>query len=383
MFKSFFKKREVILLFVISTGMAFVLSCTQAGLNLIKQLEARQLKSEAITKRELCFNDFVNEARFKKCYKREVAQLVAEECKTIRQTEPVLQKDCEDFLYRIVMKPDSMFPGMGEDEEFPTKYRKQSLHPTERVGGCDRDAACRDKCQEIFTTSDKRRECYQYSVSAVNSMERVFNKLNDPSQSNLNSLVSTNELRYLRSLLNISVTETLGSLDPWSADQYKAVWNWLGRNKTVADTFYKAEIYENTYEASAHFFEHGSGVIANLNTSLTAEATGKNIIDTMLEVKNEMGLKWIHDMIKQLYPDNNYQIFRSYCEITFHNSNEEKYFRYSFFTKLLDTILQDHQPGSPPDWWTTDTISQDIDPSQWWDSDTTTTSTEGNVCELT
>ena len=122
-------------------------------------------------------------------------------------------------------------------------------------------------------------------------MERVFNKLNDPSQSNLNSLVSTNELRYLRSLLNISVTETLGSLDPWSADQYKAVWNWLARNKAVADTFYKAEIYENTFHASAHFFNYGSGVIANLNTSLTDEATGKNTIDIMLEVKNEMGFK--------------------------------------------------------------------------------------------
>ena len=80
---------------------------------------------------------------------------------------------------------------------------------------------------------------------------------------------------------------------------------------------------------------------------------------------------------KNLATDDNYNIFRSYCEITFHNSNEQKYFRYSFFTDLLDAILQDNRPGSPPDWWTADTISQDIDPSQWWDSDTTTLSTEG------
>lgn len=386
MLKVLFKTKELLFLLVTLASMILVFGCTQGGLNLIRQLEARGVKTQAINKRAMCFNDFVNEERFQECYKKEVAQLIAGECEVIRKTEPLFQRDCEDFLYRIVMEPDSLFPGMKEGDEFPSEYRKHSLHSIERVGGCDRDSACRGKCQEIFTTGTTRRQCYEYSVSAVNRMHGVFNKLNNPTTGNLNALTSTTELRYLKNLLNISIEETLGSLDPWSADQYKVVWYWLARYAAVVDVFFKAEVEQGTYSALEHFFSsitYPTAVIEKLNTSLTTASDGDNIIDTMLERKNERGLLWIHDMLKHITSENELLIFKDYCAITFHDNNNRKYFDYNFFLDLLDNILQDQRPGSsPPDWWGADSIAQDLNSDQWWDSDTTALSTDGNVCEL-
>ena len=109
--------------------------CTAGGLRLISQLEARQLKSEAITKREMCFEEFVNKGKFEDCYNKEVFHLIADECIKIRATEPITQKDCENFLYRVVMKPDNLFQDNEGYEGFPEKYRSDNLHPVVRDGG--------------------------------------------------------------------------------------------------------------------------------------------------------------------------------------------------------------------------------------------------------
>ena len=397
--------QRLLLLSAASIFLFLMFGCTQAGLNLIRQLEARGLKTKAVEKRAMCFHDFVNETRFKDCYKREVAQLIAGECREIRRTEPILQKDCEDFMYRIVMKPDAMFPSFGSPEDdgyegFLEKYRSDNLHPVDREGGCDKDSACRGRCQGIFTTGATRRECYAYSVSAVSQMQDVFDKLNNPTASNLNALRSTTKLRYLTVLLNISISETLGSLDSWSADQYKIAWKWLAESPTVVDVFFNAELHVNNNNRLAleHFFtiSSSSDVITKLNTSLTSSADGDNIIDTMLERKNTSGLLWIHDMLIAINGGyitdtdelvNPLNVFTAYCGITFHTRNEEKYFQYGFFKDLLDIILQNNQPGSlaTDHWWQADTIAQDLNPNQWWDSDTETDETDNanaTVCEL-
>ena len=385
MLKALFKTKGLFLFVAVLASTVLIFGCTQGGLNLIRQIEARSLKTQAINKRAMCFNDFVNEERFTECYEKEVAQLVSEHCRDVRRTEPILQRDCEDFFYRIVMKPNSMFPGLAEADEFPSDYRRHSLHPEDRAGGCDRDSACRSKCQEIFTSGSTRRECYAHSVNAVNQMHDVFNKLNNPTAGNLNAIRSSIKLRYLKVLLNISISEALGSLDAWSDAQYKVAWNWLAVNSTVVDVFFKAEMEQDNRHALEHFFtitEGETAVVERLNTSLTTATDGDNIVDIMLERRNERGLVWVHDMLSSINSDDKLSIFRSYCAITFHDRNSEKYFDYTFFRDLLDVILQDQRPGSPPDWWTEDTISQDLNPNQWWDSDTTTDSTDGNVCEL-
>ena len=87
---------------------ALVCGCTPAGLELIANLEARQLKTDALEKRESCYTDF-EDKKAEDCFLRETAVLVTDSCATIREKEPVLQEDCQDFLWRITMKPDAMF----------------------------------------------------------------------------------------------------------------------------------------------------------------------------------------------------------------------------------------------------------------------------------
>ena len=85
-----------------------VCGCTPAGLELIASLEARQLKTDALEKRESCYTDFEG-PKAENCFLTETAVLVTNSCATIREKEPVLQEDCQDFLWRITMKPDAMF----------------------------------------------------------------------------------------------------------------------------------------------------------------------------------------------------------------------------------------------------------------------------------
>ena len=90
-------------------------------LNLIRQLEASTLKSQILTTRDICFSDSADEDAFKNCYEEEVAKLITEKCVTIRQTEAISESDCENFLHKIVMNPDSIFPN--SDESSQIKYR--------------------------------------------------------------------------------------------------------------------------------------------------------------------------------------------------------------------------------------------------------------------
>ena len=121
MSKTLFKAKGLLLLLSVSVATLLIFGCSPAGLNLIRQIEARGLKNKAIEKREMCFFDYVAEDSIENCYGKEVAQLVSEECQEIRKTEPILQPDCEDFLYRVVMRPDAMFPGVSDGDAFPDK----------------------------------------------------------------------------------------------------------------------------------------------------------------------------------------------------------------------------------------------------------------------
>ena len=82
---------------------------TDDRFELISQPEAESLKTNVIAKRQMCFDSFADQEEFKVCYEKEIFSLVAEECVNIRMTESITQENCESFLYKIVMGPDSFF----------------------------------------------------------------------------------------------------------------------------------------------------------------------------------------------------------------------------------------------------------------------------------
>ena len=357
--------------------------CTADGLRLISQLEARELKDDALSKREMCFEEFVDQDKFEECYREEVFLLVADECVSIRATEPITQKDCEDFLYRVVMKPDSFFPeyaGAPEDEGyegFPEEYRSDNLHPIARQGGCETSQACRDKCRSIFGTLTEKEHCFEYSTSAAQRMETVFTRLQNPSLSNLRALKTNEYLRSLQILLAIGVSTVITTLSTgdtaWDAAEKKIILSWLAESPDVVKIFKRADsdflLLTNVVEGNT-----ATDTVANLNKGLGSTDTGDNFIDKLLEKKNEGGLKWLHDYVKAecdsdgtITNSEKRCIFENYyCEFNLHNNNELKFFEYEFFTDLLDNILEFQRKSSgAPSWWDSDTRSVDLDPDQW------------------
>ena len=92
----------------------FLSGCTEAGFELLLHLEAREVKNKAIEKREECgYTDSSGNTdplrNGKYCFLFHTAAIVTDHCLTIRKKEPILQEDCENLLWRIVMKPDSFF----------------------------------------------------------------------------------------------------------------------------------------------------------------------------------------------------------------------------------------------------------------------------------
>ena len=282
---------------------------------------------------------------------------------------------------------------------FPTNYRNtDAFNPEGRGGECAEDSACRSKCREIFQDSTDQSQCYVHSVGAVNQMHDVFSKLKEPTVSRLNSIRSSTKLRYLKLIFYINRAGVLGTLKAaWNAtspsiDTYKIVWKWIAENQTVADTLsYEIDsVTDDNANADVPIADSildanvSDKFITNLNTSLTSNTDGDNMIDIMLERRNESGLIWIHYILRK-QTNNTTEIFKKYCEINFHDRNEERYFSYAFFTNVLDDVLFSSIPGTAPTWWIADTtISQDLDSDQWWDNDTTPEADieDRSVCEF-
>ena len=353
--------------------------CTAGGLKLLSQLEARDLKDDAVAKRQMCFDEFTDNDKFNKCYMDEVYSLIAEECVEIRVTEPVTQAECEDFLYRIVMKPDTFFPEYAaEGEGFPDEYRATNLHPVLRRGGCIDSDSCRENCRTIFTESGPRSACYEYSSVAIARIKKVFDVLKEPSLPELRKLETEEHFRSLRFLLGIGVNNIIarfsGSLpaDPpedgdlsWDNGERKIILSWLAESSDVAEIINR---FDTTFLLLGNIVggTANSDTVTNLNKGLGANDSGDNFIDKLLDEENEGGLLWLNAYIASKCTDNKKCMFTEfYCDFEFHNSSELELFEYNFFIELLDHILANERGSNPPSWWETDTTSVDLEPDQW------------------
>ncbi len=357
--------------------------CSADGLRLLSQLEARDLKDDAIAKRQMCFDEFVDEDKFTECYINEVYSLIADECVEIRVTEPVTQEECEDFLYRVVMKPDTFFPEYADTAEgFPSDYRTTNLHPVLRRGGCIGNTVCRESCRTIFTTQTARSACYQYTTVAIGKIKNVFNVLKDPSLPRLRGLETEENLRSLSILLGIGLDDVIARFssslptDPpaegdlsWNNNERKIILSWLAESSGAAEIMKRFDTTFSLLENIVGGDGTNAQTIANLNKGLGTNDSGDNFIDKLLDEENENGLLWLHAYIesdKNCGSTDKLCMFRDfYCAFTFHSGSELELFEYRFFTELLDHILANNRGSNVPSWWEVGTTSVDLEPDQW------------------
>ena len=357
-------------------------ACTPGGLNLIRQLEARALKQKILSERDMCYFDFVKQSDFQECYTEASTRLIAEECVVIRRTEPIYQKDCEDFLYRIVMKPDSMFPGQEEEEEFRSASRvTDELNPdspgeASRPGGCEEDSACKAKCRGFYTAAEDRAACYAYSVGAVNELEKVFEAFTDPTATKLNSV----NLRYVRVALNINVadafTDKVGSWDDsvTGVTQRDFFLKWMAEKRgtpSAAKVFRDADDFHNDGNHSLLTTMLGaSGVDSTLSDRLSRSLTGAtnekdhNFIDRALVNNNGDILLWLHEFMVGDDSGNSHavNIFATiYCAQHYTSRSDRRYLNHRFFLNLLDQVMEDERRADSPD-----DNDPTNDPPRWW-----------------
>ena len=392
---SFSVRASLFVIGAVVLALSGLLACEPGGFRLLNQLEARNLKSEILNRRAICYEEFVNPARFASCYEKEMFDLLAAECVEIRQTEPIPQEDCEDFLYRVVMKPDSFFPGetvFPGTEDDPDEYRLTSLHAPDRPGGCDESRACVNVCKGLFVSPDARGYCAEYSVTVVTKMKGIFDILEAAaSVSRLRSLNTAENQRYLKIMLNIEPTDgsnnsvlhridtdrttTPDTVEPWTEDQQKEVLKWLSASSEMIRVFSTAAGASTLQNFELLSFvsdtTDAATMAVSISRSLNNLPTGDDFIDELIDENNEVGLKWLHAYFESQCSDSDTVeekkcIFKDYyCNLDTGTgdsaADKHDYLDYDFFTDLLDNILEHQRPGTnPPNWWREETRTNDL-----------------------
>ena len=379
---------------LLTVPLIFAAGCTEAGLELIASLEARDVKNKAIEKRITCYgsksealdpsvwtHDWRNNGDG--CYLFETAALITDKCLAIREKEPILQEDCELFLWRIVMKPDSLFsrnPGGDPEDEDESRFFLTA-----------KTDADNDPLNQFV---------YSFQTGRANADERknwLLKIAKDP--------VLANGVRYsdIRSpffrIMYYFFRFVAGQINPTGTTEAAVITALL--SKLQADDL-----------------DSGTGGTSGDQRFIdVALKELKGIADDTELNKKAGALKWVNDIIA-----NNCRFkgaaalryttgagtkearchIRHYCEMGFFAGTSSDgyataqevndiFLRLKFFQEPLNLILKDSnlRPNSnPPDWWTTTAetgvTSQGVDgatsalPIKWKkDLDSTTTN---NLC---
>ena len=381
---------------LLTVPLIFAAGCTEAGLELIASLEARDVKNKAIEKRITCYGsksegldpsvwtyDWRNNGDG--CYLFETAALITDKCLAIREKEPILQEDCELFLWRIVMKPDSLFSrNPGGD---PTGEDTSRFFLTAKTDG--------DDPLNQFLTS--------FNAGASNEDERkdwLLKIAKDP--------VLANGVRY--SDIRGSLFRIMRPFFQFGAGNANV--NPTGTTEALVITALLSKLQADDLDDGAT-----DSVNDDQRFIDVALKELKGIADDTELNKKAGALKWVNDLIA-----NNCRVkgtgfrytgagagtkeaqchIKHYCEMEFFagtSSNgyataqevNDIFLRLNFFKESLNMILKTStlRPGtSAPDWWTTTAetgvTSQGVDgatsalPIKWKkDLDSTTTN---NLC---
>ena len=226
-----------------------------------------------------------------------------------------------------------------------------------RTGECARYERCQEICDEIFELREDRELCEEFSMEDVEKLRVVSKIFKDFDRKNSTSL----DLKDLEFLLNISSDPLEKTLEQMSDNQKDDFLVWLAADPEATGIVGNAE---KEFEFLKQVLGPSeSDILSRINKPIDDEDT---VIEIALNKNNRSILEWFHDFFgSNCEKNSSYEtcIFtRYYCHFSLSNDSlEKKFFKYPFFTEILNKVLREHQPARSPSWWTRGTTVQDLE----------------------
>ena len=243
-----------------------------------------------------------------------------------------------------------------------------------RTGECGENKQCEDICDDIFRSRNAREKCEEFSISAVEDMEDVFEVLEEPDTDDLEAM----DLEVLKDLLDISSEPLKKAISDMSTNGRREFLVWFAEDSEAAEIIIEVEDESDIREALFPRFIVSPSSRSDLNQSIGG---GKTFVEVALESDNEPVLEWLHSSFEETpwckqhrgytftvdgKTRDGYAIClfdNFYCALHLDEDLEDEYFKYEFFTDLLDEVLVvGRKRGNfPPSWWTTSIEADDLD----------------------
>ena len=226
-------------------------------------------------------------------------------------------------------------------------------------GECERDRECKDICDDIFKVRADKKVCLEeLPVRQVELLEKVYDVLSEPSERDLKEM----DLDSLQVLLSVSIKPVEKAMDRMNETETKKTLAWLAENDKAVEIIKRKDRDFNILK----------NLLKNINADIDAALSnsidrGDNFIEIAADKKNKMALAWVHEYFEEdcnNAANYNECVFKDhYCELDLNGEAEEYYLGYELFDKLLEEILEEARPSSPPAWWDE---RMDIDEIDTW-----------------
>ena len=349
-------KRQLFRGILYGAGFPALLGCTPDGLELLGHLEARSVKNEAVQSRVRCGYtdedgvDLVNgyntdpSTNGEYCYLFETSAIITNKCFQIRKKEPILQEDCENFLWRIVMKPDTLFvrnpsgDSNAEDEDrFFLSNKDDSTDPLRQfmihLGGHVPGG----------TRVHDRRKAWLKKIAERPVMARGV-RATDPVGTGAGD-------RWLIFTELFRPSDYLPLSDATTHDTYAEI---------------KAELVENGSGAGKEILKLDIDTVTNNDQTfhdLALKKLGTYTDDAEFNDKAS-ALKWVDDAIKAVCADHTATGIleaachvKLYCDMEFLDTEKERndILRLKAFQRPLNYLLKEKyssKPATGAEWWT-------------------------------
>lgn len=225
-------------------------------------------------------------------------------------------------------------------------------------GPCSENRDCEEICDDIYEhRPDKNRCVKELPVRQVELLEEVYDTLNrDINREDLDK-ITPNDLQIL---MYISVDPVITLASRMNAAEAKEVLTWLAESKEPVEIFKVEDKKLKILKA----------LLAGLNENKTLAlntpiSKGDRFIEIALDKGNYTAVDWVHAFFDEdCGPVNNYTecVFKDhYCNLTLNTRAESSYFEYDPFSELLEKVLEDARPSSPPLWWNDGVDMDDLD----------------------